>query len=229
MFCWQKPSEYNDQVDQVLLIREGCNLKSRATSINIWLNVEHFEYLSCPHFHFPYQLLNFRGESDVVNDEYWKVLNSQQHDIQRPSLSRLCSLSRLHLAWSPVSLVSGSRCEAGEGVLLQWPWILQITPESSVLTPPMLTPAQCFNNPCHIRYLKLYEEAVSSQGRLSPDLRLADTPSKSLWLVTAGLSSAPGSWNVKIYARLAPSPGTRGGNVVLPGPRWRHPPDPDGD
>ena len=32
-----------------------------------------------------------------------------------------------------------------------------------VLTP--LTPAQCFNNPCHIRYLKLYEEAVSSPGQ----------------------------------------------------------------
>ena len=33
---------------------------------------------------------------------------------------------------------------------------------SGVLT--LLTPAQCFNNPCHIRYLKLYEEAVSSLG-----------------------------------------------------------------
>ena len=113
----------------------------------------------------------------------------------------------------------GSRCEAGEGVLLQWPWILQITPESSVLTPPMLTPltpAQCFNNPCHIRYLKLYEEAVSSQGRLSPDLWLAAPPAHGLWLVTAGLSSAPGSWNVKIYARLAPSPGTRVGMLFYP-------------
>ena len=29
----------------------------------------------------------------------------------------------------------------------------------------LLTPAQCFNNPCHIRYLKLYEEAVSSLGQ----------------------------------------------------------------
>ena len=54
------------------------------------------------------------------------------------------------------------------------------------------------------------------QGDSSPDLWLASPPPPCLWLVSAGLSSAPGSWNVKIYARLAPSPGTRVGMLFYP-------------
>ena len=74
----------------------------------------------------------------------------------------------------------------------------------------LLTPAQCFNNPCHIRYLKLYEEAVSSPRQT---VTLAsDWPSLPLLVSDWSLPASPQPLNLGMSRFMpgllrAPGPG----------------------